>query len=37
MEEMVLYYGFDAKDIKDQRQLVKGMQRVQTKLLKEVA
>ena len=37
LEEMVLYYGFDAKDIKDQRQLVKGMQRVQTKLLKEVA
>ena len=36
LEDMVVY-GFDAEDIKDQRQLVKGMQRVQTKLLKEVA
>ena len=35
LEEMVLYYGFDAKDIKEQRQLVRGMQRIQTKLLNE--
>lgn len=37
LEEMVLYYGFNAEDIKEQRQLVRGMQRIQTKLLKEVA
>ena len=37
LEEMVLYYGFNAEDIKEQRQLVKGMQRIQAKLLKEVA
>ena len=37
LEEMVLYYGFDAKSVKEQRQLVRGMQRIQTKLLKEVA
>ena len=35
LKEMVLYYGFDAKDIKEQRQLVRGMQRIQTKLLNE--
>ena len=35
LEEMVSY-GFDAEDIKDQRQLVKGMQRIQTKLLNEL-
>ena len=36
LEEMVSY-GFDAEEIKDQRQMVKGMQRVQKKLLKEIA
>jgi len=35
--EDIIGYGIDAEEIKDQRQMVKGMQRVQTKLLKEIA